>query len=90
MVPLGGRASFEDIARQTGLTQHVVSRLLRHAITMRLFQELQPGVVAHTKASRLLVDPLMNDWLRVGTEEVRSLWIYRLPLRTNITNLCSP
>ncbi|KUI71081.1 6-hydroxytryprostatin B O-methyltransferase [Cytospora mali] len=35
-----------------------------------IFYEPEPGMVAHTKESRILVDPVTNDWLRVGTEEM--------------------
>ncbi|ROW02484.1 hypothetical protein VMCG_06063 [Cytospora schulzeri] len=70
MVPPGGRVSFADIARQTPLTEQDVGRLLRHAMNMRIFYEPEPGMVAHTKASRILADSVTNNWLRVGTEEM--------------------
>lgn len=72
MVPSGGRISFADIAKQTPLTEQMVGRILRHAMTMRIFYEPEPGMVGHTKASKILVDPITNDWLRVGTEEMWS------------------
>lgn len=70
MVPAGGRISFADIAKQTPLTEQMVTRLLRHAMTMRIFYEPEPGFVAHTKASKILTDPVTNDWLGAGTEEM--------------------
>lgn len=70
MIPPGGRMTFVDIAKQSGSSEDMIRRLLRHAITMRVFCEPEPGMVAHTAASRLLSDPLMNDWLRIGTEEM--------------------
>jgi hypothetical protein len=70
MVPPGGQVSFADIAKQTPLTEQMVSRLLRHAMTMRIFREPEPGMVAHTKASKILADPITRDWLRAGTEEM--------------------
>lgn len=48
----------------------MVSRIVRHAMTMRIFREPEPGVVAHTKASRLLARPDIRDWVRAGTEEL--------------------
>ncbi|KAK0666050.1 S-adenosyl-L-methionine-dependent methyltransferase [Cercophora samala] len=72
MVPAGGRASFDDIAAQIpGLTESIVRRLLRHAMTMRVFHEPEPGMVAHTKASKALqANPVLNAWLRNGTHEM--------------------
>lgn len=69
-IPLGGQTSFKDIAEGTGLDEGVVRRLLRHAMTMRVFQEPVAGMVSHTKTSKALLDPAMCDWLRVGTEEM--------------------
>lgn len=62
--------SFADIAKKTPLTEQMVGRLLRHAMTMRIFYEPEPGMVAHTRASKILADPVTNDWLRTGTEEM--------------------
>jgi len=69
-VPAGGEVSFAEIAKQTPLTEQMVARLLRHAMTMRIFREPRQGYVAHTKASKILADPILRDWLRVGTEEM--------------------
>ncbi|KAI0012208.1 sterigmatocystin 8-O-methyltransferase [Xylariaceae sp. FL0662B] len=70
LVPVGGQTTFAKIAEQTGLEEHAVRRLLRHAMTMRVFQEPEPGVVAHTKVSKVLTNPVANDWCRTGTEEL--------------------
>ncbi|KAI0476619.1 O-methyltransferase-domain-containing protein [Xylariaceae sp. FL0804] len=69
LVPAGGQASFGEIAERTGLGERMVQRLLRYAVTMRVFKEPAPGFVAHTNASKLLMDPTMNDWLGAGSEE---------------------
>ncbi|KAJ2981742.1 hypothetical protein NUW58_g6609 [Xylaria curta] len=45
MVPSEGRVGFNDIARQTGLSEDMVSRFLRHAMTMRVFCEPEPGMM---------------------------------------------
>lgn len=70
MVPAGSRVAFSSIAQQTGLSEDMVRRLLRHAFTMRIFCEPEPGMVAHTAASKMFTSPMMNDWLRTGTEEL--------------------
>ncbi|OAG01873.1 putative Sterigmatocystin 8-O-methyltransferase [Paraphaeosphaeria sporulosa] len=59
-----------DIARDTPLTTDMTARLLRHAMTMRIFRETSPGIVAHTAASRTLHKSAANDWLQAGTTEM--------------------
>lgn len=70
MVPGEGMISFGEIAKQTPMTEEVTTRLLRHAMTMRIFKEPQPGMVAHTSASKVLTNPGANAWLQSGTEEM--------------------
>ncbi|KAI1207204.1 sterigmatocystin 8-O-methyltransferase [Annulohypoxylon truncatum] len=70
LVPIGGQTTFAKIAEQTGLDERAVRRLLRHAMTLRVFREPEPGVVAHTKVSKVLTNPVANDWCRAGTEEM--------------------
>ncbi|KAH6845706.1 S-adenosyl-L-methionine-dependent methyltransferase [Chaetomium sp. MPI-CAGE-AT-0009] len=72
LVPPGGRISFRELADQTPLTEQMVGRIVRHAATMRIFYEPEPGMVAHTKASRMLASQDMQDWARAGTEELGS------------------
>ncbi|RYP67312.1 hypothetical protein DL770_008641 [Monosporascus sp. CRB-9-2] len=70
LVPEGGQISFSEIARQTGLSNSMTCRLLRHAMTMRVFCEPKPGMVAHTKASKALRTPHLNSWLACGSHEM--------------------
>ncbi|KAF2651749.1 S-adenosyl-L-methionine-dependent methyltransferase [Lophiostoma macrostomum CBS 122681] len=70
MVPRGGETSYAEIATKTGISEAIVTSLLRHAITMRIFKETRPGLVAHTNASKTMADPLVNDFFRSGTEEM--------------------
>ncbi|KAI1470345.1 S-adenosyl-L-methionine-dependent methyltransferase [Daldinia caldariorum] len=69
-VPPNGQVSFADIASQTPMTTDMTARILRHAMTMRVFREPEPGMVAHTAASKLLRHPAANDWLHAGAEEI--------------------
>ncbi|KAI0547155.1 sterigmatocystin 8-O-methyltransferase [Xylaria curta] len=69
MIPEDSQASYEDIAKKTCLTKPVLRRMLQAAMAMRIFYEPQSGMVAHTKASRLLLNPQMNDQLGSQTEE---------------------
>ncbi|KAI1286566.1 sterigmatocystin 8-O-methyltransferase [Xylaria venustula] len=70
LVPVGGHTTFADIAKKTGLDEQAVRRLLRQAMTMRLFCEPETGIIAHTQASRALLNPLANDWVASGAEEM--------------------
>ena len=62
--------SFSQLAQSTSLDEQVLRRLLRHAMTMRVFCEPRKGMVAHTAASRLLRQPHMHNWLSVGCDEM--------------------
>lgn len=56
-VPFRGAITFEELARQCGLHETVVRRIVRHAIAYHfVFQEPRKGYVAHSAASRRLVD----------------------------------
>ncbi|KAI1778087.1 O-methyltransferase-domain-containing protein [Hypoxylon cercidicola] len=70
IVPSGGQVTFEEISKEVGLNEHMVKRILRHAMTMRVFREPVPGMVAHTKVSKVLTKPYINDWMRTATEDV--------------------
>lgn len=83
LIPLGGRVSFTELAKQTGLGDQMITRLLRHAMTMRIFCEPEPGQVAHTKASKSIASSHMNAWLRIGTHE---MW----PAATNVRWILIP
>ncbi|KAK0716586.1 S-adenosyl-L-methionine-dependent methyltransferase [Apiosordaria backusii] len=70
LIPPKGRISFAEIANKTTLPEQIITRLLRYAMTFHVFCEPEPGMVAHTKASKALLDADTNDWLRTGTEEM--------------------
>ncbi|KAH8786018.1 sterigmatocystin 8-O-methyltransferase [Diaporthe sp. PMI_573] len=67
-VPLGGRVSFTDIAKKTGVDESIVKRLLRSAMCRRVFQEPEPGQVAHTKASKAMRSKVLLAFLRTGAD----------------------
>lgn len=63
--------SFADIAAKLGLPEYRVHRILRHAMTFRIFREPRPGYVAHTGPSAAFVqNPLLNDWVSFNLDEV--------------------
>ncbi|KAI3320974.1 S-adenosyl-L-methionine-dependent methyltransferase [Xylariaceae sp. AK1471] len=55
-VPLEGSASYSEIAERVSLPEDVVSRILQHATTLRLFDEVEPGSsqIQHTSRSAAL------------------------------------
>jgi hypothetical protein len=71
MIPNGGSITFDEIAEKTGLAKYAVRRLVRHAITMRIFEEREHEVITHSKISKFLTIPVINGW--VGFE-ARDTW----------------
>ena len=56
-VPLGGCISFAELAKQCDLYEPDVRRIVRYAIAHHfVFREPHKGMVAHSAASRRLVD----------------------------------
>ncbi|CAD6502024.1 BgTH12-02267 [Blumeria graminis f. sp. triticale] len=69
--PANETRTFSQIAAKVGLGELNVRRLLRHAMTNRIFTEVKPTVVAHTAASKLLAEnPTMNEWVGFCVEEM--------------------
>ncbi|KAK8048183.1 sterigmatocystin 8-O-methyltransferase [Apiospora phragmitis] len=66
----GGQISFAGLAKQIGVPERMVQRLLRQAITMHVFREPQEGFVAHTQASKALTNQDTAHWLASGTEDM--------------------
>jgi hypothetical protein len=70
VVPAEGDISYVDIAKTTKLDETNAKRIIRHAMSNRVFTEPRPGYVAHTAASRILLDDkMMSDWVGVCTSE---------------------
>ena len=69
-LPQGHPVPYEDLARSTGLEPELLKRLIRHAITHRVFKEPKKGFVEHNATSRLLAGPKANSWMGVGCEEM--------------------
>ena len=73
--PVNETATFAEISTNIGLDEQNLTRLLRHAMTNRIFKELEPGVVAHTAISRLLAeDVMMNDWVGFCVDDLFPVW----------------
>jgi 6-hydroxytryprostatin B O-methyltransferase len=69
-IPLTGSITYPDLAAATGVNGDHLKRILRHAMTNRLFCEPEPGRVAHTASSALLIrSKALNDWVGYTSEE---------------------
>jgi hypothetical protein len=69
MVPVGGSMTFDEISEKTGVAKYAVRRLVRHAITMRIFEEPEHEVVAHSKISKFLTLPYINGWVQFEAQD---------------------
>ena len=70
-MPLDGQISFEDLAAFLAIPVLDVKCVVRLAMTDWVFCEPTPGMVAHTAASRLLMEnPLVQAITDMGTEEL--------------------
>jgi hypothetical protein len=72
-VPLNGSATYAEISSKTGLTESMVRRILRHAMTLHIFTETEHGSgdVIHTSNSIFPVEnPKIRSWLGHNIEEV--------------------
>lgn len=57
-------ATYTEIAAKYGLKERMTRRLIRTAIAYGVFQELQPGIVTHSGASKLLAtNPKLQSWV---------------------------
>lgn len=56
-VPIGGEITFDELAKQCGLFETDLRRIVRFAIAYHhIFREPRKGVLAHSAASKWLVD----------------------------------
>ncbi|KAI5919442.1 sterigmatocystin 8-O-methyltransferase [Camillea tinctor] len=73
-IPLGGSASYAEVAKHVSLPEPVVFRVLKHATSLRIFAETEPGKassrIQHTSRSaalakssglRALVSTILDD-----------------------------
>ncbi|CAG8957889.1 hypothetical protein HYFRA_00000229 [Hymenoscyphus fraxineus] len=69
--PIHETATYAEIAEKVGLDEVNVRRFMRHAMTNRIFREVNSDVVAHTAASRVLAeDDAMGDWVGFTTDDI--------------------
>ena len=63
------QVSYAELSQSTGLQESQLRRLLRQAMTKRIFQEPTKDYVAHTAASKMLTKPYVHDWIGWSCEE---------------------
>lgn len=69
-MPLDRAVSFAEAAATAGVDEDCLKRILRHAMTNRLFCEPEAGFVAHNAVSALLLrSQTLTDWVGYTTEE---------------------
>lgn len=69
--PVGSEISFHDLAAKVGLGETHIRKLVRHAITQKIFTEVRPGVIAHSACSRLIAeDETVSSYLRFKTDDL--------------------
>lgn len=70
-VPLDGQVSYEELSTAVGIPRTDLKSILRMAMTDFVFHEPSPGFVAHTAASRVLVDsPLARSLVKINIDEM--------------------
>ncbi|KAI4595114.1 hypothetical protein KJ359_007089 [Pestalotiopsis sp. 9143b] len=70
-LPVGSKTSFEEMAASSGIPESTVRKLVRYAVTQKIFEEPEPGVIAHSAASRLLAEnPGVHDFVATCTGEL--------------------
>lgn len=62
--------SYADLSLSTRLQETQLRRILRHAMTLRIFKESNQGLVGHTSASKMLTHPNMHEWCGLICEEM--------------------
>ncbi|CAJ2504087.1 Uu.00g114810.m01.CDS01 [Anthostomella pinea] len=71
LVPVDGSITLPELQAKTTLDAINLARIIRYAITNHIFQEPSPGVIAHTAASRLLLeDDALQAWVGFNTEDI--------------------
>ncbi|CZR70241.1 related to sterigmatocystin 7-O-methyltransferase precursor [Phialocephala subalpina] len=68
LVPLDGDISYTELSEKTGVSESMLKRTLRHAMTSRLFCE-RDGKVAHSSTSRFLAENLdLAAWVDLHSD----------------------
>ena len=70
--PINETSTVEKLATASGLDESDTKRIVRYAVSNRLFQEPECGVIAHTAASNAIAHvPLFREWIE---ETCDNMW----------------
>lgn len=71
LVPLDSPITLAELQQKTSLDPINLARVLRHAMTTKIFSEPTHGTIAHTAASKLLAeDQALQAWVGFNTEDI--------------------
>ncbi|KAM4065173.1 o-methyltransferase [Hirsutella rhossiliensis] len=71
LVPVDSPIPLTELQAKTSLDPINLARVLRHAMTNYIFHEPEPGLIAHTAASRELAqDAALQDWVGFNGEDL--------------------
>lgn len=69
--PVESEITIRELSAAVGLGETHISKLVRHAITQKIFCEPRPGVIAHSACSRLIAeDEAIHSYLRFKTDDL--------------------
>ncbi|ROV99193.1 hypothetical protein VPNG_08247 [Cytospora leucostoma] len=70
-LPVGSETTFSEMAASSGLAESDVRKLVRYAVSQKIFEEPRPGVISHSAASRLLAeDSGVHDFVATCSDEL--------------------
>ncbi|CRG83602.1 Sterigmatocystin 8-O-methyltransferase [Talaromyces islandicus] len=67
---LSSEISFEDLSAKVGLDVNRLKRIIRVNTANRVFMEPHVGYIAHTAASKVMLDPDASAWIGHQMEEI--------------------
>lgn len=62
--------SYAELSHGTGLQESQLRRILRRAMTLRIFTEPTKDSVGHTAASKMLTKPYVHQWIGWACDEM--------------------
>ncbi|KAI1345901.1 S-adenosyl-L-methionine-dependent methyltransferase [Xylaria sp. FL0043] len=70
-LPIDGETTFAEMAASSGLAESDIRKLVRYAVSQRIFEEPRPGIIRHSAASRLLAeDAGVHDYVATCSDEL--------------------
>lgn len=69
--PVNNTITYPELSKRTGVDEHNLRRICRHAMTNRIFHEPIKGIIAHTAASRLIAEDIrIQSWIGLQLEDL--------------------